>query len=352
MHAVFLAGSTLGSFAGALAALTGAAIWTVWILSELDQTVPPLLLPFIAGTWISIVLLRYLSRSRLFQPSLWRAAEALTEARAKGGTTTVLIGAGANPSRDTPVRSGRSWSRAKSIRESCTMDDFKSTAYNRRAFWDACSQLRENAKTAEMDEVYSTLASMADKGWLKTVMTLSVDGRQRAAGLHDLIELQGQLDRVHCIDCNQSSDWPPKAIWQRYDIQCPSCSGLMKPAVSLSGEEVPLEIWQCANSAVRDCQVLMLIGIESTAASTMRLLEQARATGSIVVIVENDPPPIVVQAEDVLLYGAMRQDLAALAQILRYPRFVQFISRQVLTPLNQILVRRAKKNARRCTSNP
>ncbi|MHA1538381.1 MAG: urea transporter, partial [Alphaproteobacteria bacterium] len=52
LHAVFLAGSRLGAFASIAGALAAGGIWAAWTFSPLGAVVPPLLLPFIFGTWL------------------------------------------------------------------------------------------------------------------------------------------------------------------------------------------------------------------------------------------------------------------------------------------------------------
>jgi hypothetical protein len=58
IHAIFLAETPTASLAGILAALVGAIIWITWIASGLGSLVPPLLLPFIVASWVSIIMFR------------------------------------------------------------------------------------------------------------------------------------------------------------------------------------------------------------------------------------------------------------------------------------------------------
>ena len=58
IHAIFLAETPTASLAGILAALVGAIIWITWLASGLGSIVPPLLLPFIIASWVSIIMFR------------------------------------------------------------------------------------------------------------------------------------------------------------------------------------------------------------------------------------------------------------------------------------------------------
>ena len=72
VHAVFLRGALIGCFVGAVSASVGALIWIVWQTTGLAEWLPPLLMPFILGVWLSIILVRPLSASPLANPAFWR----------------------------------------------------------------------------------------------------------------------------------------------------------------------------------------------------------------------------------------------------------------------------------------
>ncbi len=64
VQAIFFADRTIDSVAGIFASLTSFALWAAWMSSELTSNLPPLMLPFIVATWITLLLFRRLGREQ------------------------------------------------------------------------------------------------------------------------------------------------------------------------------------------------------------------------------------------------------------------------------------------------
>lgn len=75
IQAVFFKGATSASLAGLIAAVVAAIVWFLWRLSPLGPTLPPLLFPFIVGTWATLFLARKMDVSNLILPirDIWSA---------------------------------------------------------------------------------------------------------------------------------------------------------------------------------------------------------------------------------------------------------------------------------------
>jgi urea transporter len=65
VQAIFLTDRTIGSVGGLFASLVSFALWAAWISSGLMKLMPPLMMPFIIATWMTIILFRKLGRERV-----------------------------------------------------------------------------------------------------------------------------------------------------------------------------------------------------------------------------------------------------------------------------------------------
>ena len=178
----------------------------------------------------------------------------------------VLTGAGCSTASGIPDyrdREGR-WKHSQPV---LFQDFMKKTAVRQRywarsmAGWPAFSQARPNG-------VHWALASLEKAGFIHQLVTQNVDGLHRQAGSRQVTDLHGCLDSVICMDCGQRSrrsdfqqrlhtlnSHMPQAVSRpapdgdahlaseaadNFVIpSCPSCEGILKPAVVFFGEAVP-----------------------------------------------------------------------------------------------------------------
>lgn len=82
------------------------------------------------------------------------------------------------------------------------------------------------------------LARLAARYERFTVLTQNIDGLHRRAGQPDLIEIHGNLHRLHCLSCPHELE-PPDYASLELPPQCPYCAGSLRPAVVLFGEALP-----------------------------------------------------------------------------------------------------------------
>jgi NAD-dependent deacetylase len=322
IHAVFLAGSRLGAVAGLAAALLATAIWIVWTMSGFDSAVAPVLVPFIVATWIVMLAVRRIAGPAVFDPHVWQAVAVIREARSGNRPVVALTGAGISTASGIPDYVSGKWLDDSIPVSTYAYDRFLASPRCRRLYWDACSRFREVARRATPNAGHRALAAMEAAGWLGTIVTQNVDGLHQGAGPREVIELHGCIDRVRCISCGASSDWPPAAVWRKYDLRCHGCGELLKPAVIAMGENVPIAAWEKAAAAVKDCGVLIVTGSQMTVSSAAALLATAREYGARIVNVNLGRPVGGYVPGDVLIEGRAEEALPAIAKLLgSYPVF-------------------------------
>lgn len=104
--------------------------------------------------------------------------------------------------------------------------------------WKYLGEIERACRGRQPNAGHHVLAALAPAYAQFTVLTQNVDGFHRLAGSRDLIEIHGNLHRLHCSFCAYETD---VADYSGLDIppSCPYCAGLVRPRVVLFGEALP-----------------------------------------------------------------------------------------------------------------
>jgi len=313
IHAIFLGGSTVGSFGGVIAALIGSIIWVIWVVLGVEQIAPPLLLPFILGSLITILVFRKLASSVVTWAAILKASKMLLDARKSGNSIVAITGSG--------IREISSFATNEDIYR-FTLDDFRISPYNRRIYWDECEKIHSHIQNRLPSKGESVIEELLLEGWIESIISEVAGGYRQSIENSMVMELQGRIDRVNCIDCGSVGQWPPKDLWNRYDIRCPVCSGLLKPSVLTIGEELPQDVTRQAERAVNESSILLVVGVNLTVQRSVHLINQAKSTGSKIVIINNGPNIDPLHTGDLIVTGEIETNLLALVARLRRPWLV------------------------------
>lgn len=103
------------------------------------------------------------------------------------------------------------------------------------------------------------LAELEKAGKLKAVITQNIDGLHQAAGSKTVYELHGTIHSNHCIDCGKEFD----AYYmqsQRLVPHCDECNGIIKPDIILYEEDLDLNVYSKATSAMFKADMLIIAG--------------------------------------------------------------------------------------------
>lgn len=113
--------------------------------------------------------------------------------------------------------------------------------------WKYMLQIERACRGAEPNRAHEVIASLqarAERGWL---LTQNVDGLHRRAGSEPLIEIHGNLQKLHCLACSWTSRVADfRALEPELGTaaaptvpRCPDCGSLIRPEVVLFGEMLP-----------------------------------------------------------------------------------------------------------------
>ena len=125
-------------------------------------------------------------------------------------------------------------------------------------------------RDAKPNPAHRTLAKLEEMGKLKAVITQNVDGLHSQAGSQTVIELHGSVHRNYCMDCGMSYSLesimdgvksasgeallPPDGI-----TRC-TCGGIVKPEVTLFGEQLSQDVIEKAIKYISEADMLIVGG--------------------------------------------------------------------------------------------
>jgi len=166
---------------------------------------------------------------------------------------------------------------------------------------------------------HQALAELEADGRLTTVITQNIDELHGRAGSQKVLEIHGSLATATCVMCQ--STWPGHLSLQRFvedgqPPRCPACGSLLKPNVTLMGEQVPAGVMQAARSAVRLCDVLLVLGSSLEVMPAAALPVEALNHGARMILVNFEPTYLDARAA-VLMHADVNAVLPRIAAAVR-----------------------------------
>jgi NAD-dependent deacetylase len=315
-QALLVPGVMAGAAAGLLAAGFATAIWFAWYLSGLMGVAQPLLAPFVLGTWISVWALRRHGRTAWLEPAFWRACVALARARLARRGVVALTGGKFGEALGVPDYPSGSWRDPELPASAYSLRRFATSQRCRRIGWEACQALRERVQAVRPSPAHRHLAEMARQGLVDATLTTSVDGLHGGDAGRETVELFGRLTTVTCLECGADQDWPPARVWQRWDLHCPACGGLLRPGVTFPGDELSEAVWKRAKTLATGCGVLLVIGLPHRTPTDEALIDLARRRGACVVFMNQGPIAHTLRPDDLVIIAPIACVLRAFTRAL------------------------------------
>ena len=232
--------------------------------------------------------------------------DALADFVARHQTLLVLTGAGCSTDSGIPDYrdANGDWKRRQPVR----YQEFVGSERTRQRYW-ARSLLGWPAfARARPNAAHAALARLEAAGFVHQTVTQNVDGLHQQAGSRRVIDLHGRLDAVTCLECRYrgsreafqhalAANNPAFAKLAAMlgpdgdaDLEdadfsgfrvpcCPSCGGMLKPAVVFFGEPVPKPRVERACQRLAEADALLVIGSSLTVFSGYRFCKLAIAQG-------------------------------------------------------------------------
>lgn len=168
--------------------------------------------------------------------------------------------------------------------------------------WDWYEWRRGLVATAAPNAGHRALALLEQRVPEFTLITQNVDGLHARAGSRTILELHGNIHRNKCF----AEDIPVDGVSAGPDgpPRCPRCGAPLRPDVVWFGESLPPRVLAAAESAARDCDLLLSIGTSAAVYPAAQLPVTALRSGAMVVEVNKDRTPLTGVATFSLLGAA------------------------------------------------
>ena len=212
------------------------------------------------------------------------------------------------------------------------LGEFLGSEHVRRRYWARSFSGFQRVQQAQPNSAHHALAALERLERVRLLVTQNVDRLHQKAGSRNVIDLHGQLAQVVCLGCGAQFDRTQMQSWlaeqnpelvhgadgtQATDAgassvhqpaglapdgdaevgastmasvripACPSCGGMLKPAVVFFGETVPPEKVQLSYSALEAADALLVVGSSLTVFSGYRFVRRAADLGKPIVVLNS-----------------------------------------------------------------
>ncbi len=202
-------------------------------------------------------------------------------------SVTLLTGAGISADSGVPTFRG-----AECLWRNFRPEDLASPdafARDPRLVWEWYNWRRELIATKHPNPAHFALADMERRFAHCWLITQNVDGLHRAAGSEQLSEIHGNIWKVRCTGCGQVTE--NREVPIPILPHCAGCGGLLRPHIVWFGESLDPEDLDRSYQALRNCEVLLIIGTSGVVYPAASFAPIAKAAGAFVVEINLDPTP-------------------------------------------------------------
>lgn len=133
---------------------------------------------------------------------------------------------------------------------------------------------------------HKVLARLEEAGKLSSVITQNIDGLHQMAGSRRVIELHGTTQRNYCVQCHR--EYGGDFIFQSGSPipECPACGHMVRPDVTLYGEQLPGNAVREAEEELRQADMLIIGGTSLTVYPAAYYIHEFR--GNHLVVINRD----------------------------------------------------------------
>eukprot|EP00756_Hemistasia_phaeocysticola_P055230 Hpha_TRINITY_DN3114_c0_g1::TRINITY_DN3114_c0_g1_i1::g.96799::m.96799/K12410/npdA; NAD-dependent deacetylase len=202
----------------------------------------------------------------------------------------VLTGAGVSTDSGIPDFRGKRglWTRYPKAEQAAQLDVYKKDPSVRAASWRMYRRMTKEW-SPHPNEGHKACVELEKSGKLLLLVTQNIDGLHQQAGSDParVVEVHGSMRETECMQCHHREkleDTCGKVSDRNPDPKCPLCGGMLKAAIVLFGENLPVGSMERATAAVRRAQVLIAVGTTLQVWPVAGLVPEAKKRGAKVII--------------------------------------------------------------------
>jgi len=157
---------------------------------------------------------------------------------------------------------------------------------------------------AQPNPAHTALADLERAGTPQTIITQNIDTLHQKAGSKHVIEMHGTMQTLTCTSCYRrvdAADFLGPLIEDGTIPLCLNCNGILKPDVILFGEQLPQTALFKAQTAVRECDLMVVAGSSLEVLPVAGLPMQAIDRGAHLIVINNTSTYINVRADVVIM---------------------------------------------------
>ena len=136
-----------------------------------------------------------------------------------------------------------------------------------------------DAREYQPNITHKYLTKLEKSSKLKAIVTQNIDGLHQKAGSKNILEVHGTTYKAHCMKCNK--EYSGDVIFESIGIPKCSCGGIIRPNVTLYGEQLPDDFIK-ARDEISKADLLIVGGTSLTVQPASSLIEYFN--GKLVII--------------------------------------------------------------------
>lgn len=175
--------------------------------------------------------------------------------------------------------------------------------YHPEKFFDWLRPLAGQILAAQPNPAHLALARLEQAGFLRAVITQNIDGLHQRSGSTEVIEVHGSVSTLICPHCQSvfpAEDYANSFVKAGVLPHCTNCQALLKPAITLFEEMLPMDAWDQAVGHSRQADCYLVIGSSLEVSPANELPRLALDSGAKLIIITLSPTSIDYQADVII----------------------------------------------------
>lgn len=161
-----------------------------------------------------------------------------------------------------------------------------------------------DVRNIEPNITHKVLASLEKQGKLSAVVTQNIDGLHQKAGSERVYEIHGTTRRNYCSKCRM--EYHPDFLFNSSEkVPRCECGGIIRPDVTLYGEQLPEEAVGGAASFIFDADMLIVAGTSLQVYPAANLIKYFRGKHIVVINKEKLKNIRLDYKDDMVICGAL-----------------------------------------------